>query len=90
MSDVKIDFNRAVVIPSVAANQEADWHALNRMGIYAGLGGGDRGFNEDGDVLTQLSDGASLDALWTEDQRAGQLHVTLQTTSLRAGGRALA
>jgi hypothetical protein len=42
---------------------------LRKLGVLLGVGGGDRGFNAGGDVVTQTADGRPLNDLWTEFQQ---------------------
>lgn len=41
---------------------------LELLGILLGIGGGERGFNTEGDILTQTADGRDLNDLWREFQ----------------------
>lgn len=59
-------------VPAFATNLNSK-HALSArelrdIGIYLGMGGGARGFNAHGDILTQTVDGRDLNDLWTEFQ----------------------
>jgi hypothetical protein len=67
-----MDLATKQVIPAFATNLSSK-HAmsareLRALGIYLGIGGGARGTNAHGDVLTQLVDGTDLNALWDEFQ----------------------
>lgn len=42
---------------------------LRALGILPGIGGGERGFNAVGDVLTRTADGVDLNSLWREFQQ---------------------
>lgn len=46
---------------------------LRSLGILPGIGGGSRGFNTEGDVITQTADGRDLNAMWQEFQATIQL-----------------
>lgn len=43
---------------------------LSALGITSGIAGGARGYNTEGDILTQTVDGRDLNALWNEFQAA--------------------
>lgn len=45
----------------------------SRLGISVGFGGGAKGFNTEGDVITQTVDGVDLNGIWAEFQQTVQV-----------------
>jgi hypothetical protein len=48
--------------------QGMEAYPLKALGLIPGIGGGDRGFNAQGDVVTETLDGVSLNDLWKDYQ----------------------
>lgn len=63
---------RELFIPAFATNVQTKHHMsardLRALGVFLGVGGGARGFNAEGDIVTQTADGRDLNELWAEFQ----------------------
>lgn len=68
MSNVKIDFNKALVLPAGAVAPGTDPGFLRSLGIVVAPGGSERGYNAVGDLLGKAADGTDLNDLWAEYQ----------------------
>lgn len=52
-------------LPTIKGAERVD---LRSLGIIEGIGGGDRGYHASGDILTQTTNGVSLNDLWADYQ----------------------
>jgi hypothetical protein len=53
-----------LLVPAWAIKPGTDWKALAALDILPGIGGGDRGVNTEGDLLTTTADGRDLNEIW--------------------------
>lgn len=74
MSSLQIA-QRPLYIPAGSSIPAADHELvdLDLLGMFLGIEGGERGYNTEGDVLTQTADGRDLNELWREFQTTLQV-----------------
>lgn len=81
----KLTRRQPLVVPadSLAGASVRSLRELEELGFMPGISGGARGYNQAGDIITELADGTPLTQLWADYQAALDLY-NAQRAPLRA------